>query len=115
MNKYRNKRTVGGYSSKKEGKRAAELKLLEKAGEIRNLREQVMYVLIPSQLAEDGSCLERPCKYFADFVYEEKAKFTLVKGVWAEVVEDTKGFRTAEYIIKRKLMLMVHKIAIRET
>jgi hypothetical protein len=30
------------------------------------------------------------------------------------VVEDTKGFRTKDYVIKRKLMLWVHGIKIHE-
>ena len=42
----------------------------------------------------------------ADFVYKDK------NGVL--VVEDTKGVRTADYVIKRKLMLWVHKIRIKE-
>lgn len=97
--KYGNRR-VNGYASAKEAKRAAELKLLEKAGKIRNLREQVRYEVIPPQPWERG------CYYVADFVYEEKG---------ATVVEDCKGYRTPEYKIKRKLMLLVHGIRIRET
>ena len=49
--------------------------------------------------------MERPCTYVADFVYKEGGK---------TVVEDTKGFRTKDYIIKRKLMLQVHGIRIKE-
>jgi len=113
--KYRNKRVLGGYASIKEGKRAAELKLLEKAGQIRNLREQVPFVLIPSQVDTWGHCLERPCRYVADFVYDEQVKNVAGFYGWQEVVEDCKGMRTDEYVIKRKLMLHVHKIRIRET
>ena len=51
--------------------------------------------------------LERPCSYVADFVYTDKA-------TGQTVVEDTKGVRTKEYIIKRKLMLHVHGIRIKE-
>lgn len=100
--KYRNKRTIGGYASIKEGKRAAQLKLMEKAGAIRNLREQVPFVLIPAQIGE------RPCKYIADFTYFDGA------GVY--IVEDVKSpaSRTPEYVIKRKLLLHVHGIRIRE-
>ena len=47
MSKYKAVKT-DGYSSKKEAKRAAELKLMERAGHISGLREQVAYVLAPS-------------------------------------------------------------------
>jgi hypothetical protein len=104
--KYRS-RAVGGYASTKEARRAAELKLLEQAGKIRNLREQVLFLLIPAQMV-DGEWVERACKYFADFVYDEGPD-------WQQVVEDCKGFRTSDYKIKRKLLLYVHHIRIRET
>lgn len=103
--KYGNVRK-NGYASLKENKRASELRLLEKAGEIFDLEEQVPYELIPSQYLE-GKCVERACKYVADFVYKDKNGNM--------VVEDTKGFRTSDYIIKRKLMLKVHGIKIKET
>lgn len=99
-NKYGNRRT-NGYASEKEMHRAADLWLLQRVGVIQDLREQVSYLLIPKQ----GE--ERACSYVADFVYRETGG--------AEIVEDCKGFRTSEYIIKRKLMLFVHGIAILET
>jgi hypothetical protein len=105
MRKYRNKPTASGHASKKESRRAANLKLLEKAGAIQNLREQVKFELIPAQYI-DGKCVERACSYIADFVYDEKG---------AQVVEDTKGFKTKDFIIKRKLLLRVHGIRIRES
>lgn len=110
--KYRNIKT-GSYASKREAKRAEELKLMEAAGAIKNLREQVEFVLIPKQ---DG---ERACKYVADFVYDEPCQYTTVNVVpttltHTTVVEDTKGYRTALYRIKRKLMLSVHGFRIRE-
>lgn len=92
------------FDSKKELKRFQELKLLEKAGEINDLRRQVKYVLIPSQ-RRDGKVVERECSYWADFVYEENGQ---------TVVEDVKGFSTADYKIKRKMMLLFHNIQIRE-
>lgn len=96
----------GGYDSKKESKRATQLKMMQLAGEISDLREQVKYELIPSQKI-DGKVVERPCAYIADFVYKDKDG--------NEVVEDTKGFRKIkDYIIKRKLMLHVHGIKIKE-
>jgi hypothetical protein len=104
MSKYRNKRT-NGYASKREAKRAAELKLLEKAGEITNLREQVAFELIPKQQGE------RACKYVADFVYWHRHE-GMTPG--EEIVEDAKGYRDPVYRIKRKLMLHVHGIRVRE-
>jgi hypothetical protein len=97
--KYRNVKT-DGYASKKEAQRAAELKLMQQAGHITDLREQVRYELIPAQ----GS--ERACHYVADFVYFDAANNL--------IVEDTKGFRTPDYVIKRKLMKFVHGISITE-
>lgn len=96
----------GGYASRKEHRRAAELQMMQRAGLISNLREQVHYELIPAQHDEQGKLIERACDYVADFVFlDEKGNL---------VVEDTKGMRTDTYIIKRKLMLHVHGIRIHE-
>lgn len=114
-NKYGAKR-VGPHASKREHYRAQQLRLMERAGLISDLREQVPYVLIPAQYGECGKdfkgrtsrvLLERACSYIADFVYTDTA-------TGQTIVEDTKGFRTKEYIIKRKLMLHVHGIRIKE-
>lgn len=105
--KYGNRKiTVDGeiFDSKKEYRRFCELSLLERAGEITDLRRQVAYELLPSQRV-GGKVAERPAKYIADFVYKENGQ---------EVVEDTKGFRTADYKLKRKMMLYFHGIQIRE-
>lgn len=51
--------------------------------------------------------LERKVEYVADFVYTDVE-------TGENIVEDTKGIRTTEYIIKRKLMLAVHSIRIKE-
>lgn len=107
MNKYHNKKvTYNGiaFASKKEARRYSELLLLESAGVITDLQMQVPFVLIPSQRI-NGKVVERECKYIADFVYTENGK---------KVVEDTKGMKTDKYIIKRKLMLYVHGIRIKE-
>ena len=103
------------FDSKKELKRYLELEMLEKAGEIQDLQRQVKYVLIPTQREPDeigkrggvkkGQVIEKECSYVADFVYTENGQ---------TVVEDTKGFKTEAYKIKRKLMLWVHGIKIRE-
>lgn len=111
------KTTVNGivFDSKKEARRYYELLMLEQAGEISDLKRQVKFVLIPTQREPDdigprggvirGRVLERECAYIADFVYT-------MNGV--TVVEDTKGMRTPEYVIKRKLMLYMKGIRIQE-
>lgn len=108
MNKYSNKKCkcASGHihDSKKEAKRCNELAILERAGIIQNLQQQVKFVLIPSQKL-GGKVAERECSYYADFVYTENGK---------QVVEDTKGIKTDAYKIKKKLMLYVHGIVIKE-
>lgn len=109
MSKYNSKKTVVDgqtFDSKKEANRYQELLLLEKAGVIKNLSRQVKFVLIPSQRDENGKVIERECSYKADFMYHDEAGET--------IVEDVKGFRTKEYIVKRKLMLYQYGIRIRE-
>jgi hypothetical protein len=108
MAKYHNRKvTVDGetFDSVKEYRRFCELRLLERAGAVTDLRRQVKFELLPVQRI-DGKVVERACSYVADFVYQENGQ---------QVVEDTKGMRTQEYRIKRKLMLLVHGIRIRET
>jgi hypothetical protein len=105
--KYGNQK-MNGSASKREANRLAELRLLEASGLISDLRTQVRYQLIPAQYT-DGKCVERAVTYTADFVY--KAEFD---GKMREEVEDAKGVRTQQYVIRRKLMLFVHGIRIRE-
>lgn len=106
------------FDSRKEARRYQELLLLQRAGAILNLRRQVKYILIPAQyefyerygkngkkLKDGRRLLEKECAYVADFVYEENGK---------EIVEDTKGIKTKDYIIKRKMMLFMHGIRIKE-
>ena len=108
------------FDSRKEARRWNELKLLERAKEISNLQRQVKYVLIPAQYEttlryskkgdrlKDGTKLvEREVAYIADFVYTDMK-------TGKTVVEDTKGVKTKDYIIKRKLMLYLHQIRIKE-
>ena len=92
------------FDSVKEYRRYCELLLLERAGAITKLERQVKYELIPAQRI-DGKVVERACQYIADFVYLENGK---------KVVEDTKGVKTKDYIIKRKLMLYIHGIQVKE-
>ena len=116
--KYGAKKTVVGgveFDSKKEARRYQELLLLERAGAITELQRQVEFELIPAQREPDsvgvrggikkGKVIEHKCSYVADFVYKENG---------TKVVEDTKGFKTKDYIIKRKLMLSVYGIRIKE-
>ena len=104
MNKYGARKVVSpdGYvfDSRKEYNRWCNLKLLERAGKISDLKRQVKYELIPKQ---EG---ERACNYIADFFYCQDGE---------TVVEDCKGFRTEGYKIKRKLLLHKFGIRIKET
>ena len=117
-NKYHaHKITVNGltFDSKKEARRYSELLLLQQKGLISDLQRQVKFVLIPAQREPEiigarggvkkGKVIEKECSYYADFVYTQGVKI---------VVEDTKGIKTKDYIIKRKLMLYVHGIRIKE-
>lgn len=92
------------FDSVKEYRRFCELSLLERAGAITGLKRQVKYELIPSQKIS-GKVIERPVSYIADFVYQQNGE---------TVVEDTKGVKTKDYIVKRKLMLYIHHIRIKE-
>ena len=100
MSKY-NAVPTNGYASKAEAQRAGELKLMEAAGVIYDLRKQVSFELVPKQQGE------RSVTYIADFVYR-LTKDGLV------VVEDVKGVRTPLYVVKRKLMLWLLGIRIKE-
>ena len=102
--------TVRHFDSEKEANRFRELDLLQRAGEITGLRCQVPFELVPHQIREDGK-KEQPVKYIADFVYNDGCR---------RVVEDVKGYADPKsaayklYTVKRKLMLRVHGITIRE-
>ena len=103
------------FDSKKEMQRFVELRYMEQAGLISDLQRQVKFVLIPAQREPDtvgkrggvikGRLIEHECAYIADFTYRQDGEL---------VVEDAKGMRTPEYIIKRKMMLYFHKIRIKE-
>ena len=119
MSKYKSKKChYDGitFASGKEMKRYVQLKLMERAGEISELKLQVKFELIPAQREPDvigprggvkrGKIIEYPCHYVADFVYLDK------EGKY--VVEDAKGYRTKDYKIKRKLMLFIRGIKVSE-
>ena len=90
-----NKVEVNGttYDSKKEAKRAGILEQQEKYGIIHNLQKQVAFELQPGYVNNQGKKI-RPITYVADFVYEKDG---------INYVEDTKGFRTPEYKLKKKV------------
>ena len=95
--KYHNQKTeVDGilFDSKLEAKRYSELKLLERAGEISCLQLQPDFELIPA-FKKNGKAY-RKTAYIADFMYFDKREQRFI-------VEDTKGFKTEIYKLKRKL------------
>lgn len=110
MSKYGAKKvTIDGitFDSVKEATRWRELRYLVMGRQITDLQRQVKFELIPNQVDENGKVIERAVNYVADFVYIDRK-------TGQKVVEDTKGYKTKEYIIKRKLMLHRYGIRIRE-
>lgn len=123
--KYYSKKTYTSdgikHDSQKEANRWAELKLLQRAGEISDLQRQVEFELIPNQyeviekvsnktgkpLKPKTKLIERKVCYIADFVYTDKNG--------NRVVEDTKSeiTQTPVFVVKRKLMLFVHGIKVK--
>lgn len=114
--------TVDGHTfdSKKESNRYLELKLLERGKVISDLRMQVEFELLPNQYATEKRygkngkplkdkkvLLERRVVYRADFVYT-------LNETGETVVEDVKGIRLPEYILKRKMFLYKYGIPIHE-
>jgi hypothetical protein len=107
MSKYGAKKTVVDgitFDSQAEARRYGQLKLLERAGEISQLRLQVQYILL-ERTRIHGKYVQ-PKSYVADFVYVDKDG--------KEVVEDVKGFRTAVFMLKRHLMKAMYGIEIQE-
>lgn len=101
MTKYNAKKTMlDGYvfDSQMEARRYGALKLLLASGEIKDLS-----IHLPYPIVVNGKKIG---KYIADFVYCENG---------VEVIEDVKGFRTAVYRFKKKLVEAIYGIEIRET
>jgi hypothetical protein len=97
--KYRSrKKEVDGilFDSKREAAAYVQLRAMEQAGEIRDLRRQVKFVLLDGFRTDDGEKV-REMAYFADFVFTDKDG--------TERVVDVKGMRTEVYRLKRKLFL----------
>ena len=110
MNKYGAQKVVFQgmtFDSKREAQRYGELRYMQMGRLIKDLERQVKFELIPTQRNKYGQVIENAVNYVADFVYTD-----LKTG--EKVVEDAKGCKTKDYIIKRKLMLHVHGIRIRE-
>ena len=109
MSKYHSRKiTVDGitFDSHREARRYQELQLLLRAGEITQLQLQKKYTLIPAQKKPSGGT-ERAVTYTADFVYIDNR-------TGKETVEDAKGVKTQQYIIRRKLMLWRYGIEVIE-
>lgn len=98
------------FASKREAARYGELKLLERAGAIQDLTVQPAYPLSVVKLYRNGWPIDIATVgfYIGDFEYTDTQSGEIV-------TEDTKGFRTPMYALKRKLMAAIHGITIRET
>ena len=125
----------GVFDSKGEWQRWLILKEAEKNGQIKELRRQVKYTLIPTQYRDEIVHLktkdkvvqrvaEREVTYTADFVYKKlKSSTPFHQDMFGEnsridifetVVEDFKGFPNDRWPLKKAMMLYFHNIAIRE-
>lgn len=107
MRKYRNRCVVnehGRFDSDREYRRFLDLKLLERAGKIVDLKRQVPFELAPACVI--GGRRRKPMRFIADFVYVEGGE---------RVVEDSKGYRNRVYLLKRHLMKTTHDIDVVET
>jgi hypothetical protein len=93
------------FPSGRERKRYEELVILQRIGAIRDLKTQTLFILIPRQM-NGKKCIERPVTYKCDFDYFD------LEG--KRHIEDSKGAKTQQYVIRRKLMLWVHGIRIEE-
>ena len=91
------------FDSQKEANHYLELKLLERQGIIKDLRRQVRFELQPSY-KKNGKTI-KAISYVADFTYNQDNKL---------IVEDTKGFRTEVYKLKKKLFEHKYDLEIKE-
>ncbi len=98
QSKYRSKKTVVdgiSFDSKKEAGRFLELMMLQRGGQIQNLRRQVKFEIVPKK-----NGVKRTRFYIADFVYERPDG--------KKVIEDVKSKITKQnpvYTLKRDLVL----------
>lgn len=109
--KYKNTKVVidgHAFDSKKEGKRYIDLKLMQRAGQIQDLRMQVSFELMAGVKFENEKRKKPALRYVADFVYVQGG---------LKIVEDVKSKATRRlpaYRQKKHLMMLVHGIEIRE-
>lgn len=104
--KYKNHKTIIDgikFDSQKESNRYLLLKDKIKHNEISDLRLQVKFELQPSYVINGRTI--RAINYIADFVYNESGK---------DIIEDTKGFRTEVYKLKKKMFEYKYGFEIRE-
>lgn len=97
QSKYGNKKINADgkeFDSQLEYARYRQLKLLERAGEIKNLRLQVKFLLQP-KYKKNGKTIKE-ILYIADFTYYDVRKGKMI-------IEDTKGYRTEIYKLKKKI------------
>lgn len=105
------------FDSRRERNRYIILSSMEKAGEISDLRMQVSFELIPAvyetvekqlktKVKMVERCVQKATHYIADFVYKDKDGKI--------VVEDAKGMKTKEYMLKKKMMRAFLGIEIKE-
>ena len=118
--KYGNKKvTYDGmkFDSEKEMYRYIRLKSMQEEGLISDLRMQVPFEIIPAVYEEETiqlktkvktitKCVQRAAYYVADFVYKDQDG--------NEIILDTKGYRTKEYLLKKKMMRAFLGITIKE-
>ena len=113
MKKYRNKpKVLNGikFDSEKEARRYQELKLLERAGKIKDLEIQPKFSLVKGVKFTGDNRAKPDLRYFADFAYTDAR-------TGERVVEDVKSVATKEsavYKMKRHMMLAIHGIEVRE-
>lgn len=106
MPKYGNRKTVVDnitFDSKKEADRYVQLKLLLKAGKIEDLKLQPKYELQP-KYKMNGKTVSA-ITYTPDFEYYEDG---------IKIVEDVKGFKTRDYILRKKLFEYKYQTPITE-
>lgn len=110
MSKYGNRKTVVdgiAFDSKREANRYSELKIMERAKLIGDLKLQPKYELLKGYTNGEGKRI-RAMAYIADFEYRDKISGLIT-------VEDTKGVKTEAYRIKKKLFeKKYHPLTIKE-
>lgn len=116
-NKYGNRKVVRDgikFDSEREAARFGELKVLRSMGKIRDLRLQANFTLVEGYTTIEGERI-KPMVYRADFTYERTTEPDCNGTVhWLREVEDAKGAKTKDYLLKKKLMQDKYGITIRE-